>query len=74
MVPKKYNIEIFDESTNKTKHYLLRRFEKKDVNRIFKAWNNPQSYRYNSIDWNKRDVKCLVDHIILRGGPQNDEK
>lgn len=44
---------------NGEKHELvLRRFEPKDIHRIFMAWNNPQSYRYNAIDW---DENCILD-------------
>lgn len=35
---------------------VLRRFEPKDVHRIFMAWNNPQSYRYNAIDWDENRI------------------
>lgn len=61
MVPKKHEIQILDKETKQIKKFLLRRFENKDVERIFMAWNNPQSYRYNSVDWNKRDVQSLAD-------------
>jgi len=59
MVPKK--IEIIREEDVKDKKYILRRFEDKDVHRIFMAWNNPQSYRYNSIDWNEKCVQDIVN-------------
>lgn len=44
-----------------TDRLILRPFTKEDVDRIHMAWSNPQSYRYNSIDWDKEDVESLVD-------------
>lgn len=42
----------------------LRRFEPKDIHRIFMAWNNPQSYRYNSVEWDEKGVLdiCKYSH------------
>jgi RimJ/RimL family protein N-acetyltransferase len=59
MVPKKVKITRIEDGIKKD--YILRRFEKRDVDRIFQAWNNPQSYRYNSVDWCKRNVESIVD-------------
>ncbi len=60
MVPKE--IEITKKlKDGTTKKFIMRRFEEKDVHRIFMAWNNPQSYRFNSIDWNERSIKYMVD-------------
>ena len=39
-----------------TDRLVLRPFTKKDINRIHMAWSNPQSYRYNSIDWDRDAV------------------
>lgn len=44
-----------------TERLILRPITKKDVHRIHTAWNNPQSYLYNSIDWNEEDVAELCD-------------
>ena len=61
MVKEQYSITVVDELTNKPKKYLLRRFKEEDIHRIFMAWNNPQSYRYNSIDWRESSVKELSE-------------
>ena len=55
VVPKK--IKIVRAEKDKQKEYLLRRFEDKDIHRIFMAWNNPQSCRYNSVDCNEASVR-----------------
>ena len=41
---------------------VLRRFKNEDVHRIFMAWNNPQSYRYNSIDWSEDDIREISEY------------
>lgn len=61
MVPKTIKIKVASEG-GATKNYVLRRFEKEDAHRIFCAWNNPQSYRYNSIDWNESSVQNMVNY------------
>lgn len=44
-----------------TDRLILRPFTKKDVDRIHMAWSNPQSYRYNSIDWDRSEVERLTE-------------
>ena len=55
-------IRVLATIENENKKFVLRRFEKQDIHRIFMAWNNPQSYRYNTIDWNERDVEEILNY------------
>ena len=58
----KYNLAFTfaNEILIETDRLILRPFSKKDVDRIHMAWSNPQSYRYNSIDWDRDAVEELV--------------
>lgn len=43
------------------KKLIMRRFTEADAHRVFMAWNNPQSYRYNSIDWEERSIRYIAN-------------